>query len=77
MTESCGMTSRKALDPPVRAGVAHHALVLPPRALEGDRVLDDVHLIRALAIAVPDEEAEAFALVDLHGGDEEAPEGVL
>jgi len=51
--------------------------MLAPCALEGKGVLDDVHLVRAAAVPIADQEAEALPLVDLHRGDQQAPEGVL
>ena len=72
-----GNVLEEAVDALVRARVAHHSLVPPARALERQRMLDDVHLLRSLAVAIADEQAEALALVHLDRGDEETPEGVL
>ena len=51
--------------------------MLAARALEGQGVLDDVHLLRPPAVPVPDQQAETLPLVDLDRGDQKTPERVL
>ena len=72
-----GHLAQEPLDPAMGPGVARHRPVAAARRLVGQGVLHDVHLVRPFAVPVADEQAEALALVDLDGGDEEAPEGVL
>jgi hypothetical protein len=72
-----GNITEKPLDPAMGARVADDPAMFAPGALEGKRMLDDVHLLPAATVAIPDEETEALALVDLHRGDQETPECVL
>jgi hypothetical protein len=64
--------AQEALDAPVCPGVRDDARAAAG-ALERDRVLDDVGVLRPAAVAVADEQPEALPLVDLDRGDQEVP----